>query len=28
MSFSDKKKAKLLGENAMDWLNIEKQDFL
>ena len=28
MSFSDKKKAKLLGENAMDWLNIEKQYFL
>ena len=28
MSFSDQKKARLLGENAMDWLNIKKQDFL
>jgi aminocarboxymuconate-semialdehyde decarboxylase len=28
MDYSDRKKAKMLGENAMDWLNLRKEDFI
>ena len=28
MNYSDEKKGKLLGENAMDWLGLNKEDFI
>jgi aminocarboxymuconate-semialdehyde decarboxylase len=28
MDYSDQKKEKLLGENAMDWLGLSKEDFI
>lgn len=28
MNYSDEKKEKLLGENAMEWLGVNKEDFI
>ena len=28
MSYSDEKKSKLLAENALNWLNLKKEDFI